>query len=129
MKQGFVLCALLCGALLTTARATTAPQFEPATIVSVENNATPASYNANASTDAPLRPEIHTCNIGVKLGNTVYQLAYDSAFEDVSPVFATNQAVQVNRKGSVLYVALPGNRTVPLAIENRSEGKGASLTN
>jgi hypothetical protein len=127
MKKAFVLCALLCGALMTTMHAT--HQFQPATVISVERNETPARFDATGSTDTPLLPAIYTYNVGVQLGNTIYQLAYDSALEDVSPVFVANQAIQVIRKGGVLYVALPGNRTVPLAIENRTEVKRASLGN
>jgi hypothetical protein len=54
------------------------------------------------------------------LGNIVYQATYDSAFADVSPVFAANQPVQVDLQHNTMYVALPGNRTIPMAIENRT---------
>lgn len=119
MKKTVALCALVCGALLTSMSASTNPQFESATVVSVESS--PATnFDGGTSTDAPLRPEIHSYNIGVKMGNQVYQLAYDSAFEDASPLFTANQLIQARLKGNVLNVQLPGNRTVPMAIKNRT---------
>ena len=66
---------------------------------------------------------------GIKLGDVIYQTAYQSAFEDVVPVFAANQAVQATRKGNVMYVTLPGNRTVPMAIAGSTSAKGSSFSN
>jgi len=122
MKKAAVLCVLVCGTLLTSMYATTNQQFESATVVSVVSSPA-ANFDANPSTDAPLRPEIHSYNIGVKVGNQVYQLAYDS--ENGSPLLTANQLIQVSLKGHVANVQLPGNRTVPMAIENRSAAENA----
>jgi hypothetical protein len=72
-----------------------------------------------------LRADLYTYNIGIRLGNVVYQAAYNSAFADVSPVFANNQSVQVDLQHNIVYVTLPGNRTIPMAIENRT-GAGSN---
>jgi hypothetical protein len=124
MKKKYVLCALATGMMLTNVFATTNSDFCQTTVVSVEP-ASPAA-NAGASSDAPLRDASYSYDIAIRVGDIVYQTNYQSAFEDVSPVFATNQAVQANEKGNVLYVTLPGNLTVPMAIESRTAVYGVS---
>lgn len=118
MKKALALCVLMSSALLATVHATTNNDYEPATVVSVESN--PAAAADGASSDAPLRATTYSYNIGIRLGGVVYQATYNSAFEDVSPVFAANQTVQVDLKHNTMYVALPGNRTIPMAIEERT---------
>ena len=125
MKKIFALCALISSMMFTNVFATTNGDFQPATVVSVEEGESPAG-NAGGSSDAPLPDASHSYDIAIRLGDVVYQTTYQSAFEDVSPVFATNQAVQASRKGNVLYVTLPGNLTVPMAIESRTPAQGAS---
>ena len=128
MKKTFVLCALVSSMMLTSVFATTNNDFQSATVVSVEQGATSAAAD-NSSSDAPLRDASYSYAIGIKLGDVIYQTAYQSAFEDVVPVFAANQAVQATRKGNVIYVTLPGNRTVPMAIEGRTPVNGGSFSN
>jgi hypothetical protein len=114
--------------MLTTVFATTKSDSQQATVVSVEQEASQAP-NAGASSDAPLRDASYSYGIAIRVGDIVYQTTYQSAFEDVSPVFATDQAVQASQKGNVLYVTLPGNRAVPMAIESRTAVNGASAGN
>jgi len=128
MKKTFVLCALVSSMMLTSVFATTNNDFQSATVVSVEQGATSAATDSSSS-DAPLRDASYSYAIGIKLGDVIYQTAYQSAFEDVVPVFAANQAVQATRKGNVMYVTLPGNRTVPMAIEGSTSAKGSSFSN
>ncbi len=118
MKRAFAMCVLVSSALLTTVHATNNLNYQNATVVSVESNP-PAPVEA-ATSDAPLRADLYSYNIGIRLGNVVYQGTYNSGFADVSPVFATNQSVQVDLQHNIMYVTLPGNRTIPMAIENRS---------
>jgi hypothetical protein len=128
MKKTFALCALLSIMMLTNVFATTTIDFQQATVVSVEQEAS-AAANAGASSDAPLRDGSYSYDIAIRVGDIVYQTTYQSAFEDVSPVFATDQAVQAGQKGNVLYVTLPGNLTVPMAIESRTAVNGTSGDN
>jgi hypothetical protein len=128
MKKTYVLCALATSMMLTNVFATTNGDFRQATVVSVEQE-TPPAANAGASSDAPLRDASYSYDIAIRVGDIVYQTTYQSAFEDVSPVFATDQAVQASQKGNVLYVTLPGNLTVPMAIESRTPVNGASGSN
>jgi hypothetical protein len=118
MKRVFALCVLVSSALLTTVHATNNPDYQNATVVSVESNS--AAPVEAATSDAPLRADLYTYNIGIRLGNVVYQATYNSAFADVSPVFATSQPLQVDMQHNMMYVALPGNRMIPMAIENRT---------
>jgi len=125
MKKTYILCALASSMMLTSMFATTNGDFQQATVVSVEQGVSPA-VNDGASSDAPLRDASYSYDIAIRLGGVIYQAAYQSAFEDISPIFAANQPVQASRRGNVLYVTLPGNLTVPMAIESRSAVNGAS---
>ena len=118
MKRAFALCVLVSSALLTTVHAANNSDYQNATVVSVESNSA-APVEAPTS-DAPLRADLYTYNIGIRLGNVVYQTTYSSAFADVSPVFASNQSVQVDLQHNIMYGTLPSNRTIPMAIENRT---------
>jgi hypothetical protein len=122
MKKIFVLCALVSSLMLTNLLATTNQDFQSATVVSVENGTKPRVNEVNSS-DAPLLAASYSYNVGIRLGDIVYQTSFTSAFDDVSAVFAANQALQASRKGNVLYITLPGNRMVPMAIEGRSPAR------
>jgi hypothetical protein len=52
------------------------------------------------------------------LGETVYQTSYDSAFDGLPSIFTLNHTVQVDLKKHVMYVELPGDRAVKMAIES-----------
>jgi hypothetical protein len=119
MKKTFALCALVSSMMAANLFATANNDFQSATVVSVQGGAD-ANLNGSGSSDAPLLAESHAYNIGIQLGDVVYRATYNSAFEDVSPVFAANQPVQAISKGNVLYVSLPGNRVIPMAIESRT---------
>jgi hypothetical protein len=60
------------------------------------------------------------------LGGTVYRTSYNSAFDDLPSVFTPNHPVQVNVKKQVMYVELPGDRAVEMAIESRAGVDSAS---
>jgi hypothetical protein len=119
MKRTFVFCALVSSLMATNLFATAKNDFQSATVVSVQDGID-ASLNNGASSDAPLRADSHSYNVGILLGDVVYRATYNSAFEDVSPVFATNQPVQAVSRGNVLYVSLPGNRVIAMAIASRT---------
>ena len=125
MNRTFAMCALASSMMATNLLATAKYEFQSATVVSVQDG-TDASLNNGASPDAPLRADSHSYKVGILLGDVVYRAAYNSAFEDVSPLFATHQPVQAVSKGNVLYVSLPGNRVVPMAIESRTAKNAAA---
>ena len=128
MKKTFALCALVSSMMLVNVFAAANGDFQQATVVSVEQGASPAA-NVGASSDAPLPGASYSYDIAIRLGNVIYQAAYQSTFEDISAVFAANQPIQASQRGNVLYVTLPGNLTVPMAIESRSAVNGAPENN
>jgi hypothetical protein len=122
MKKGFMQFVLVSGVLLTSMHAATKAGYQPATVVSVENRAFPSNYAGGDPSDTPLQSEVYSYGIGIRLGDTVYQTS--SAFDDLPSVITTNHSVQVNLKRHVIYVELPGERAVRMAIESRTGVKG-----
>jgi len=127
MTRTFAMCALVSSMMATNLLATVKNDFQSATVVSVQDG-TDTILNNGASSDAPLRVDCHSYNVGILLGDVVYRATYNSAFEDVSAVFATNQPVQAVSNGNVLYVSLPGKRVIAMAIESRT-AKNTSVGN
>ena len=120
MKNTLVLFVLVSGVLLTSGHAATNAGYQPATVVSVESRAIPSNYVGDNPSDAPFQPEVFSYDIGILVGGTVYRASYDSAFDELPAAFAPNHPVQVNLKKHVMDVALPGDRTVQVAIESRA---------
>jgi hypothetical protein len=73
-----------------------------------------------------LQSAVYSYDISIRLGSTVYRTGYDSAFDELPSVFATNHPVQVNLKKHVMYVELPGDRALQMAIESRTAVKSVS---
>jgi hypothetical protein len=128
MKNGFLLLAIVSGALLTSVHAATEAGYQPATVVSVESHAIPSNYDGGDPSDAPLQPSVNSYDISIRLGGTVYRTSYDSAFDDLPSVFTPNRPVQVNLKGHAMFVEIPGDRAVEMAIESRAGVSSASHT-
>jgi hypothetical protein len=126
MKNIFLLLVLVSGALLTSLHAATEAGYQPATVVSVESHATPSDNDGGDPADAPLQSVFQSYEINIRLGGTVYRTSYNSAFDDLPSVFTPNHPVQVNVKKQVMYVELPGDRAVEMAIESRAGVDSAS---
>lgn len=126
MKNNIMLAVLVSGALLTNLHAATNPEYQPATVVSVESRAIPSNDDGGGPTDAPLQSEVYSYDIGIRLGDTVYMTAFDSAVDQLPSDLAANRQVQVNLKKRVLEVELSGDRTVEMPIESRSGVKDAT---
>jgi hypothetical protein len=126
MKNSLLLFVIVSGALVTSMNAATEAGYEPATVVSVESHATPSNHDGGSPSDAPVQSVVNSYVIDIRLGGTVYRTDYDSAFDNLPSAFAPNHPVQVNLKKHVLYVELPGDRVVEMAIESRSEADGES---
>jgi hypothetical protein len=127
MKNNLLLLAIVSGVLSTNLYAATDPGYQPATVVSVERHATPSTIDGGGASDAPLQSVVNSYDIGIRLGDTVYRTTYDSAFKDVSSIFSPNHPVKVNVKRHVMYVDLPGDGAVEMAIESRAGDNGTSL--
>jgi hypothetical protein len=128
MKNSFTLLVLVSGLLLTSAHATTKPEYQTATVVSVESRAIPSPYVGGGPSDAPLLSEVYAYDIDIELGGTVYRTSYESALANLPSVLAANHSVEVSLKRHVICVELPGDESVRLAIESRTEVNGVSRT-
>ena len=117
---------LLCGVLSVCAQAATRRQYQPATVVSVQERETLFNNAGSNPSDAPLQAEVYSYDIGIRLNCTIYRVRYDSAFDYLPPVFVPNNTVEVNPQKHVLYLSLAGNREVRMGIGGRSRVKDAS---
>ena len=126
MKNTLLLFAIVSGTLVTSMNAATKAGYQPATVVSVVRHATPSNNDGGNPSDAPLQPVVSSYDIDIRLGGTVYRSSYDSAFGDLPSTFAPNQQVQVNLKKHVMYMELPGDDAVEMAIESRADANGES---
>jgi hypothetical protein len=120
MKNNFLLLAIVSGALLTNVQAGTEAGYQPATVVSVESHTNPSNYDGGDPSDEPLQPAVNSYDVSIRLGGTVYRTSYESAFDALPSVFTPNHPVQVNLKGRTMFIEIPGDRAVEMAIEGRA---------
>jgi hypothetical protein len=80
VKKNFMLFTVVSCALLTSMWATTKPEHQPATVVSVQNRETPSNYAGSNPSDAPVQSEVYSYDIGIQVGCTIYRTHYDSGF-------------------------------------------------
>ncbi len=120
MKTSVMLFVLVSGALLASTHAATKTEDQPAIVVSVETHDAQSNFDYAGPLDLPLQPQIYSYDIGIRVGSTIYRTSYASAFDYFPAVFATNHPIQVSLGDHVMYVTLPGDRAVRMAIESRS---------
>jgi hypothetical protein len=125
MKNILILCGLLFAGLATFAYASTKPEFQAATVVSVKTHETPSNYVGDNPMDAPLQAEVYSYDIGISLNCTVYTVRYESALDYLPSVFSSNHAVDIRLQKHVMDIALPGDRDVKLGIVYRHRAADA----
>jgi hypothetical protein len=127
MKKNLMLFLLAPGVLSATVQAATQSGYQPATVVSVESRETPSNYYAGSNpSDAPLQSAGYFYDIAIQVGCTVYRTSYDTAFNYLPSVFATNHPIQVKLKKHIMHLSLPGDRDVRMSIDGRSGVKTAT---
>ena len=126
MRSSVMLWVLVSGVLLASMHAAANTEPQPALVVGVESHDPQSNSNYTGPLDRPLQPQIYSYDIDIRVGSTIYRTSFESAFDDLPAVLATNHPIQVNLANHVMYVTLPGDRTVRLAIESRGALKGAS---
>jgi hypothetical protein len=126
MKTSVMLFVLLSGVLSASMHAAAKTEDQPAIVVSVETHGPQSNSNDAGPLDLPLQPQIYSYDIGIRVGSTIYRTSYASAFDYLPAVFAPNHPIQVNLGDHVMYVTLPGDRAVRMAIESRSGPSGPS---
>jgi len=118
MKTSVMLLVLVSGVLLASMPAAANTEAQPALVVGVEPHDPQSNSNYTGPLDSPPQPQIYSYDIDIRVGSTIYRTSYDSAFDDLPAVLATNHPIQVNLGNHVMCVTLPGDRTVRLAIES-----------
>jgi hypothetical protein len=126
MKTSVMLLVFVSGLLLASMHPAASAEDQPALVVSVESHDPQSNSNYAAPLDRPLQPQIYSYDIDIRVGSTIYRTSFESAFDDLPAVLATNHPIRVNLTNHVMYVTLPGDRTVRLAIESRGARRGAS---
>ena len=121
MKKGLLLLALVSSCLLVYLHADskrdTRGGYLTATVVSVEKRQGPSTYIGGNPTDAPLRADDYSYDIGIRLDCDVYVGRYESAIDYLSSVFALNHTVDVRMQKHMIYVGLPSaDRDVKMGI-------------
>ena len=124
MKENFRLFILVSGVLFANMHASTKSGYQSATVISVESHETPSNYAGGNPSDASLRSEVYSYDIGVRLGCTIYRTRYDTAFEYLPADFTPNHLVEVIPQRRVMYVRLSGDREVRMGIDSRRSVKG-----
>ena len=124
MRENFRLFILVSGVLSASMHASTKSGYQSATVISVESHENPFNYAGGNPSDAPLRSQVYSYYIGIRLGCTIYQTRYDTAFEYLPTVFTPNHLVDIIPQRRVIYVRFPGDREVRMGVDSRSSVKG-----
>jgi hypothetical protein len=127
MRSSVMLWVLVSGVLLASMHAAANTEPQPALVVGVESHDPQSNSNYTGPLDRSLQPQIYSNDIDIRVGSTIYRTSYDSAFDDLPAVLATNHPIQVNLGNHAMHVTLPGDRTVRLAIESHSALLGRLL--
>jgi hypothetical protein len=113
----------MCGVLLTGMHARTKQPYQSETVVGVATHDTPSNHVGNP-TDAPLQPEVYSCDVGIQLNCTVYVVRYETGLDYLPSVFSPHQTVEVSLQKHVMNVDLPP--AVRVSIDSRSRVKDTS---
>jgi len=120
MKTSVMLFVLVSGVLAASMQAAAKTDDQPATVVSVELHELQSNPNYAGPLDLPLKPEVYSYDIGIRVGSTIYRTIYDSAFENLPVVLTPNHPIQVNLGNYLMHATLPGGRALRMAIDSRS---------
>jgi hypothetical protein len=123
MARGAVVCLLVAAAftLYLHARSKQSTGYQPATVMSVEQLDTmPDPMVGSNPSDAPMAPTEYAYNIGLKLTCTLYMGRYESATDYLPVYFKPNRSVDVRLEKHWIYVSLPEDREVKLALTSHS---------
>lgn len=118
MKKTLWLFVFVSG-LFTSMHAATNTGDQSATVVSVEIHQAQSDFANAGSLDLPLQPEVHSYDIDIRVGSTVYRTRYESSLDYLPAVFTGNHSLQVNLRNHAMYVTLPGDRWARLMVEGR----------
>jgi hypothetical protein len=101
--------------VVPTSASTSARQFQPAVVISVEGHDPDASFHVK-KTDAPAPATESDATVSFRLNCTVYVGRYKSAIDYLPNVFEAGHAVELSLGKPFLYVKVPGNGDVKLRV-------------
>src|ERR1700722_19447082 len=126
MKTSFMLFVLVSGLLSGRMHAAIKTGDQTATVISVESYESQSNSNyagANPS-DFPLQSVIYQYDIVTRVGSAIYRASYESVLDHLPSFIATNHSIQVNLKKHLMYVTVPDEGEVRLAVESHSSVQG-----
>ncbi len=117
MVRVAALTLLVCGGLLLYLHASVKPGYQTATVVSVQAlEATQRTYVGGNPSDAPTEPQEFAYSIGLKVNCTMYVGRYESATDYLPAAFKPQSAVDVRLAKHWMYVSLPMDHEIKLAL-------------
>jgi hypothetical protein len=127
MKIG--LCVGILGVVSTVAVASAngqSKQFQEGTIVNVQKQdvATPSVRNGADPARTPLQSHYYRYDVSVQLNCEVYNLRYESEFNDLPSELSVNNRVPVRLKKNAMYLDFPGD-TVKMRIVHHKASETA----
>jgi hypothetical protein len=133
MKKTLMVSALMLSALLVYLHADTKrgskDQYQTATVVSVDKHVADSNYVGSSPSDAPLRAEDYSYDIGIRLNCNIYIGRYESATDYLPSVFSPKHSVDVRLQKHIMYVSLSeSDREVKMGIVGHSRVKEEGCT-
>ena len=128
MKKTLIMSGLMLSALLVYLHADTKresnDQYQTATVVSVDKHVPESNYVGGSPSDAPLKAEDYSYDIGIRLNCNIYVGRYESATDYLPSIFSPNHSVDVRLQKHIMYVSLPeSDREVKMGIVGHSRAK------
>lgn len=123
MVSGLILSAWLVY-LHADAKIASKDQYQTATVVSVDKRVSQSNYVGSTASDAPLRADDYSYDIGIRLECNVYIGRYESPTDYLPSVFSPKHTVDVRLQKHIMYVSLPdSDREVKMGIVGRRRVK------
>jgi len=108
---------LVCSGLLIVLHASVKPGYQTATVVSVQAlETTRQAYVGGDPTDAPTEAQEFAYSIGLKVNCTMYVGRYESVTDYLPAAFKPQSAVDVRVAKHWMYVSLPMDHEIKLAL-------------
>lgn len=92
--------------------------YLPGTVLQVQRHEAVAdsNYVGDNPSDAPLRPDVYSYEVSIRVNCGTYVGRYQSAFDYLPSVFTPNRTVEVRLKKHVMRVDVPGEKEFTMRI-------------
>jgi hypothetical protein len=123
------LALLICSGLLLYLHASEKPGYQAATVTSVESVDSPHRVYAGGNpSDTPATPTEFAYNIGLKVDCAMYVGRYESATDYLPSAFKQQSSIDIRIAKHWLYVSLPMDHEVKLALMSHHALVGSACT-